>query len=251
VTGPLKKDLTTVLDFYREFGIEALPFRIHPGGRPSDESSPVQASCMPKVPVEDKKAALDALRAQIGDCTCCKLSQGRTNLVFGEGNPGAEIMFIGEAPGREEDTQGRPFVGDAGNVLTNLIRKVMNRERSDVYIANICKCRPPQNRDPEADEMVACFPFLNEQIRIVAPKIIVSLGKIATFSLMKPPYPIAKFSIMRERGKWFSYNGVPVMPTFHPAYLMRNPKDKWLTLEDAKAVLARLEEIRKAEGSCL
>lgn len=246
----MKEQLRNVLDYYREFGFDALPFSITQPRIPSMQSpAKVHADKM-TVPTSgaggEKSAMLQAVRREMGDCVRCKLSGGRTNIVFGEGNPDADIMFIGEAPGREEDMQARPFVGDAGQLLTKLIEK-MGYRREDVYIANIVKCRPPQNRDPEADEMVSCFPFLNEQIRIIRPKIIVSLGKIATYNLMKPQSPITKFSIMRERGKWFEYQGVPVMPTFHPAYLMRNPKDKWLTWEDALAVLARLRDLQTGE----
>ncbi|KAF0178653.1 MAG: DNA polymerase bacteriophage-type [Nitrospirae bacterium] len=247
----MKKQLATVLDYYREFGFDALPFRLEKRRavpvlsprEPCDEATPAGNSDA----CTGRDAALLALRGKIGDCTLCKLSGGRTHMVFGEGSPDADIMFIGEAPGREEDAQGRPFVGDAGQLLSSMIEK-MGLKRSGVYIANIVKCRPPDNRDPEADEMVACFPFLNEQIRIIAPRIIVSLGRIATYNLMKPAQPITKFSIMRERGKWFQYQDVPVMPTFHPAYLMRNRKDKWLTWSDMQAVLARLDELKTKDG---
>jgi DNA polymerase len=182
-----------------------------------------------------------ALQDEIGDCSLCGLSPKRTNIVFGEGNPYAKIMFIGEAPGREEDIQARPFVGEAGQQLTRLIEKIGLR-REDVYIANICKCRPPENRDPEPGEIAACFPFINKQIRIINPGVIIALGKIATYSLMKPDYPIAKFSILRTRGKWFQYNGVPVMPTTHPAYWLRNREDKHNVMEDVNAALRKLGE---------
>jgi DNA polymerase len=195
-----------------------------------------------------KIAALQALREEIGDCTRCSLSRERTNIVFGEGNPDARIMFIGEAPGREEDNQARPFVGDAGQLLTKLIGKMgekMGFKREDVYIANIVKCRPPMNRDPHEDESRTCSAFLVRQIEIISPEVIVSLGRISTFYLSGRSGPITSFSITKERGKFFEYRvadrSIPVMPTFHPAYLMRNPKDKWLTWEDAQAVLRKLE----------
>jgi DNA polymerase len=157
-------------------------------------------------------------------------------------------MFIGEAPGREEDNQARPFVGDAGQLLTKLIGKMgekMGFKREDVYIANIVKCRPPMNRDPHEDESRNCSAFLVRQIEIISPEVIVSLGRISTFYLSGRSGPITSFSITKERGKFFEYRvadrSIPVMPTFHPAYLMRNPKDKWLTWEDAQAVLKKLE----------
>jgi DNA polymerase len=182
-----------------------------------------------------KEAALKALREEIGDCKRCKLSQKRTNIVFGEGNPDARLLFIGEAPGREEDLQARPFVGDAGKLLTKLIEK-MGFQRNDVYIANIVKCRPPMNRDPESDEIDTCRGFVEEQIRIINPDVIMSLGRISALTLIGD----AKLKITAIRGNFFDYGGIPLMPTFHPAYLIRNPKDKWLTWSDAQKVLERL-----------
>jgi DNA polymerase len=144
-------------------------------------------------------------------------------------------MFIGEGPGREEDLQARPFVGEAGTVLTSLIVK-MGLRREDVYIANIVKCRPPMNRDPEEDEMIACKPFVQEQVRIINPKVIIALGRISAQNLLNTKTPISKL-----RGGFYEYDGIPVMPTFHPAYLLRNPKDKWLTWGDAQKVLEKLK----------
>ncbi|MCK5138631.1 MAG: uracil-DNA glycosylase [Thermodesulfovibrionia bacterium] len=183
----------------------------------------------------DKQEVLNALRDEIGDCQLCRLSKGRRNIVIGEGNPEAKIMFIGEGPGREEDIQARPFVGDAGKVLTNLIRK-MGLKREEVYIANIVKCRPPNNRDPEEDEKATCSPFLEKQIEIIKPRIIMALGRIAAHTLTGSTIPITKL-----RGKFFTYKNIPLMPTFHPAYLIRNPKDKWLTWEDAQKVLEKIK----------
>ena len=156
--------------------------------------------------------------------------------MFGEGNPNAEIMFIGEGPGREEDIQARPFVGDAGKLLTSLITK-MGFKREKVYIGNVVKCRPPSNRDPEGDEMAACSPFLERQIEIIKPKVIMALGRISAHFLTDSRIPISKL-----RGGFYSYKGIPVMPTFHPAYLLRNPKDKWLTWEDVQKVLEKLDQ---------
>ncbi|MBU4320554.1 MAG: uracil-DNA glycosylase [Nitrospinae bacterium] len=183
---------------------------------------------------EQKKSALNALREEIGDCQRCKLSKGRKNIVFGEGSIDAEIMFIGEGPGEDEDIQGRPFVGKAGQLLTKLIEK-MGFKREDVYIGNIVKCRPPFNRDPEEDEINACSPFIRKQAEIISPKVIVSLGRISTQTLIGLKIPIGKL-----RGKFYQFEDIPLMPTFHPSYLLRNPKDKWLVWEDAQKVLERL-----------
>lgn len=208
---------------------------------------PAAVNVKPAREAGDKPGLLKALREEIGECERCKLGRGRTKLVFGEGSPDSPIMFIGEAPGREEDLQGRPFVGDAGELLTRLIEK-MGFRREDVFIANMVKCRPPMNRDPQDDEMAACFPFLERQIETIGPRVIVSLGKISAYKLLGIGGPISKFSITRTRGKWYDYKGIPLMPTFHPAYLLRNPKDKWLTWEDAQAVLKKLESLDRGDG---
>lgn len=218
-----------MLEFYGELGLDRLPLNC------CCETAPAGDPESPR-----KEALLASLRELIGDCRRCKLSEGRTNIVFGEGDPDASIMFIGEGPGREEDLQGRPFVGDAGKLLERLIEK-MGFRRDDVYIANIVKCRPPMNRDPQDDEVATCSLFLVEQIGIIQPKVIVSLGKVSAYTLLGISGPITKFSITRTRGKFGEYKGIPVMPTFHPAYLLRNPRDKWLTWEDAQAVLKKLE----------
>ncbi|HSB51384.1 MAG TPA: uracil-DNA glycosylase, partial [Dissulfurispiraceae bacterium] len=199
-----------------------------------------------------KDALMTALRGEIGDCTRCKLSGGRTQIVFGEGSLDARLMFVGEAPGREEDLQGRPFVGEAGKILTSLITRMgegIGFSRQDVYIANIVKCRPPMNRDPEPDEIATCLPFLNRQIEIISPDVIVCLGRVSTHTLLGIRGPLGKLSITKVRGKFYDYSvggkTIPLMPTFHPAYLLRNPKDKWLTWEDAQAVLKKLDEIEE------
>ncbi|MEW6585396.1 MAG: uracil-DNA glycosylase [Nitrospirota bacterium] len=216
-------DIKEVLKFYDALGFERLPIKLTVGGR------------WPAVKDGDRGSALRTLREEMGDCGRCKLSGKRTKIVFGEGNPDARLMFIGEAPGREEDLQGRPFVGDAGMVLTRLIRK-MGFEREDVYIANIVKCRPPMNRDPEMDEIETCRRFVERQIEIIRPGIIVALGRISASALTGNP----GLKITAARGKFFEFRGIPVMPTFHPAYLIRNPKDKWLTWDDALKVLGKL-----------
>ena len=175
--------------------------------------------------------ALAAHRADIGDCTRCKLSAlGRTQVVFGVGNPDADLMFVGEAPGADEDVQGIPFVGRAGQLLTKIIEAI-DLKRGDVYIANVIKCRPPQNRNPEPDEIETCEPFLFRQIDVIKPKVIVSLGKFAAHTLLRSEEPIS-----RLRGRIFEYRGAKLIPTFHPAYLLRNPSSKREVWEDMKLV---------------
>jgi len=227
----LLREMISVLDFYRALGFERLPIKVK-----KSTSIMKMPSKRPQVRSGKTKAdLLKELREEIGDCRRCKLADTRTHIVFGEGDPEARLMFIGEAPGREEDLQGRPFVGDAGVVLTRLIEK-MGLTRREVYIANIIKCRPPMNRDPEADEIGACRGFLERQIDIIEPGVIMTLGRIAAQTLMGN----TKAKITSIRGNFFDYKGIPVMPTFHPAYLIRNPKDKWLTWDDAKKVMERL-----------
>jgi DNA polymerase len=168
-------------------------------------------------------------------CTKCRLSKTRTQVVYGVGNPHADLMFIGEAPGRDEDLQGKPFVGRAGALLTDII-KAMKLTRDDVYIANVIKCRPPENRNPEPDELDACRPFIRRQIELIQPKVIVTLGRFALQSLMEKG-----FSITAARGSWLEYHGIKVMPTYHPAYLLRNPAAKKEVWQDMKKVMAKLE----------
>jgi DNA polymerase len=182
-----------------------------------------------------KANSLEELRAAIGDCQRCKLCSGRTNLVYGVGNPRAKLMFVGEGPGRDEDLQGEPFVGRAGQLLTDIITKGMGLKREDVYIANVVKCRPPENRNPEPDEVAACEPFLKKQIDLVRPDIIVGLGKFAVQTLLQSKVPITKL-----RGNWHSYHGIKLMPTFHPAYLLRNPADKKFVWDDIKKVMKEM-----------
>lgn len=251
----LKESIRTVLEFYKAIGFERLPLNCRNElSVMRNEAEDSNALCVMGSELRhdthyasrttdygSKEAALKALREEIGDCQRCGLANGRQNVVFGEGNPDSPLMFIGEAPGREEDNQGRPFVGEAGQLLTRLIER-MGFKREDVYIANIVKCRPPMNRDPQDDEISICFPFLDKQIDIISPEVIVSLGKISAYMLMGVKGHMSKFSITKVRGRFYEYKGIPVMPTFHPAYLLRNPKDKWLTWEDAQAVLKKLQK---------
>ncbi len=180
------------------------------------------------------KLSLEDVRRELGDCTRCHLHQSRTNLVFGVGNPHADLMFIGEAPGRDEDLQGEPFVGRAGQLLTDIIR-AMGLSREDVYIANIIKCRPPDNRNPSRDEAETCQPFLYKQIAANKPKVICTLGNIPAQTLLN-----TRQGITRIRGKMHDYKGIKVMPTFHPAYLLRSPREKSKVWEDMKQVMEEL-----------
>jgi uracil-DNA glycosylase family 4 len=196
-----------------------------------------QAGAAPPRPAssEDGATRLAAVRAELGDCQRCRLAGGRKTIVFGQGNPDAELMFVGEAPGADEDAQGLAFVGRAGQLLTDIIEKGMQLKRADVFIANVVKCRPPQNRNPEPDEILSCQPFLEAQIRAIQPRILVGLGKFGAQWLLKTAAPITKL-----RGRLGDYQGIPVMPTYHPAYLLRNPAGKKDVWEDMKVVLRLL-----------
>ena len=220
--------LRSCLEQHQAAGIQVLPERATAGGVPDV----VMAAG------EDETGAaanLRELREILGECHRCQLSQGRTNIVYGVGAPDADVMFVGEGPGRDEDLQGEPFVGRAGQLLTDIITKGMKLRREDVYIANVVKCRPPQNRDPEPDEVASCEPFLIRQIELVKPRAIIALGKFAAQTLLRSTAPIS-----RLRGQWHDYHGIRLMPTFHPAYLLRNPGDKRLVWEDIKSVLREL-----------
>jgi DNA polymerase len=177
------------------------------------------------------------VRTALGDCTRCGLCEGRAQIVFGDGNPEADLMFIGEGPGAEEDRRGLPFVGRAGELLTQMIEKGLGIPRSSVYICNIVKCRPPQNRTPLADEATTCRPFLDGQISAVRPRVIVALGKPAASLLLG-----RDVAITRVRGTWHEYRGVPLMPTFHPAFILRQytPQNRRLVWDDLKAALDRI-----------
>ena len=215
-------------------------------GRPHDAATPDLGSrdsghAGPGAPAErlaaEKgcgSAALLGIRQDIGDCTRCKLARGRNRLVFGVGNPAAELVFVGEGPGEDEDRQGEPFVGRAGQLLTKMI-EAMGYARGDVYIANVVKCRPPGNRNPEPDEIEACEPFLRAQLAAIHPRVIVALGKFAAQTLLRETTPIS-----RLRGRWAEYEGVRLMPTFHPAYLLRSPDEKKKAWEDLQLVMTEL-----------
>lgn len=190
-----------------------------------------------KNPAKRQSLSLNEIREELGDCTRCKLAKTRTQIVFGSGSSEADLMFVGEAPGADEDAQGLPFVGRAGQLLTRIIEAI-DLSREDVYIANILKCRPPDNRNPEADEVEMCQPFLMRQIQSVGPRIIVTLGKYASQTLLATSTPIS-----RLRGNFHPLDDVLVMPTFHPSYLLRNPGAKRDVWEDMKKVRDRLKKL--------
>jgi uracil-DNA glycosylase family 4 len=193
--------------------------------------------------VTDAVQALRLIREDLGDCTRCRLSkQGRKQIVFGVGNPKAELMFIGEAPGADEDQQGEPFVGRAGQLLNNMI-KAMGLRREDVYIANIIKCRPPGNRTPERDECETCSPFLMRQIAAIKPKAIVALGAVAAKTLLAINAPMSEF-----RGRWFDFRGTKLAVTYHPAFLLRDPRQKKETWKDLQMVMKELGMAMPAKG---
>lgn len=217
----------------------------------SRQTAPSAAASTPKPAAEpsnllrDPDAAREKIAAaenleQLGElvarCRLCSLGAGRTNPVFGVGNPNAELVFVGEAPGYYEDIQGEPFVGRAGELLTKMIAK-MGLRREDVYICNILKSRPPNNRDPQPAEIKACEPFLQRQLDLLRPKVICTLGRIAVQALLRDTTPIGKL-----RGKWRLYHDIPLMPTFHPAYLLRDPNKRHEAWEDLQAIMAKLAE---------
>ncbi len=206
------------------------PFHAHGGLDPSPVTARLEGEPLPP---SERIEQLDILAAEIASCQTCRLCQGRTNVVPGEGNPMAELAFVGEGPGRDEDEQGRPFVGRAGELLTKIV-EAMKFKREEVWIGNVVKCRPPGNRPPEADEMEACLPYLRRQLSIVRPRIIVALGKTALTGLL-PEHE--RTPMGRMRGQWLQWHGVPLMPTFHPAYLLRSPTQKRLVWEDMKLVM--------------
>jgi DNA polymerase len=181
-----------------------------------------------------KDDTLLKIREDIGDCTRCKLHKGRHKIVFGDGNPKAELVFIGEGPGADEDMQGLPFVGRAGKLLTQMI-EAMGLQRKDVYICNVVKCRPPENRAPEPDEVTTCSPYLLRQIDVIQPKVIVCLGAVAAKTLLETTRGISQF-----RGEWLQWRGRKLMATYHPAYLLRNPNAKGEVWKDLQKVMAEL-----------
>ena len=217
-------------------GLDTVGVAWPPAGAAAGTSgSPEPAPRVSASATADRAASLQAVRDDLGDCHRCRLAGGRKTIVFGQGNPEAELMFVGEAPGADEDEQGLAFVGRAGQLLTDIIEKGMKLRRVDVFIANVLKCRPPQNRNPEPDEILSCQPFLDAQIQAIQPRVIVGLGKFGAQWLLKTAEPIT-----RLRGRMGQYQGIPVMPTYHPAYLLRNAAGKKDVWEDMKVVLKLL-----------
>ena len=215
----------------------AEPARTSPGPVHLETGTSASTATPPRPEVVTAQSLL-SVREDLGDCTRCPLCEGRKNIVFGDGNPQADLMFIGEGPGANEDEQGLPFVGRAGELLTQMIEKGMGLSRSDVYICNIVKCRPPGNRNPLPQEVSACRPFLDGQIDAVQPKVIVSLGKPATGLLLD-----REVAITRIRGTWHDYRGIDLMPTLHPAFVLRQytEENRRAVWQDLKAALGRLK----------
>ena len=218
----LISDLRTYLEYLKGMGITSLPVT---------ENAPPKA-------LRSEALTLADVRTELGDCKRCKLHRTRKTIVFGEGNEKATLMFIGEGPGYDEDMQGRPFVGRAGQLLTKIIESI-NLSREEVYIANIIKCRPPQNRNPESDEIESCNPFLMKQIRLIQPRIICALGTFSAQTLLKTDTKITAL-----RGKLYDLEGIKVIPTYHPAFLLRNPERKREVWEDMKKIAELLQSPR-------
>jgi len=235
------KELKRYFEFQKILGLEGLSMARERKGKDSTQREAAQENNVIKVreqldifDVPSKKLTLEEIREEIGDCTRCKLHQGRKNIVFGEGNPKAKLVFVGEGPGEEEDKQGRPFVGRAGLLLTKVI-DAMGIKRSDVYICNVVKCRPPENRTPEPDETETCGQFLFKQIRAIDPDMIVCLGNAAAQSVLK-----TKDKLGNLRGKFHSYGRAKLMVTYHPAALLRNPVFKKPMWDDIQLVMKEL-----------
>ena len=230
--------LENYLRFCKEIGIEELPAGFAAGGTEITDTDKDGAALFP-----DSRGARDSsvvktlseIREELGDCTRCRLCETRKSIVFGEGNPRARLVFVGEGPGRDEDIQGRPFVGRAGQLLTKIIR-AMKLERKDVYICNVVKCRPPGNRNPQPDEVASCEPFLMKQIESINPEVIVSLGSVATGLMLK----LKNFKMGQLRGTFHQYGNSKLMITYHPAALLRNPSLKKPVWEDMKLVMREL-----------
>lgn len=224
----LISDLKTYLEYLKGMGIVSLP----------------SSEMKPEKPTRSQVLTLQEVQNELGDCKRCKLHRTRQTIVFGEGNEKATLMFIGEGPGYDEDVQGRPFVGKAGQLLTKIIQSV-NLQREKVYIANIIKCRPPQNRNPEPDEIQSCNPFLQKQIQVIQPKIICALGTFSAQTLLQ-----TETKITALRGKFYDLEGIKVIPTYHPAFLLRNPDKKREVWEDMKKIAGWMnnnDKIKEAE----
>jgi DNA polymerase len=226
----LIESLRGYLEDLRDSGVDSLPYM-------ESISQPVYETPDNTKRETSSKESLDEIRRDLGECLRCELGKSRTNLVFGVGNPHARLVFVGEAPGRDEDLKGEPFVGEAGQILTRLINR-MGFTRDEVYICNVLKCRPPGNRDPQKDEIERCGPFMLRQVKAIGPEVIVALGAFAAHTLLNSTVPISKL-----RGRFHDYHGIPLMPTFHPSFLLRNRGNSevyWTVWEDMAQVLMRL-----------
>lgn len=229
MSRPPREELSRILSDTRSYLSAASELGLRRVAGRAKKPRPIEA------PAGDPSAELARVRSDLGECTRCKLHTTRTHIVFGVGDPRAELVFVGEAPGRDEDRQGEPFVGRAGQLLTKMI-SAMGLSRDQVYIANIIKCRPPENRNPEPEEIIACEPFLIRQLGAIRPKVICALGKFAAQTLLKTEEKISSL-----RGRWFTYQGIRILPTYHPAYLLRNPEDKRLVWDDLKKIMTALK----------
>ncbi len=257
-----REEILDHLNLYKDMGVKRIPVKTRSSGPPRPTKAPSAAaaktSAPPAVPPASQAGvrtivprmsmfdefpagaeSLDQIRENLGDCTRCKLAPSRRNIVFGTGNPKAELMFVGEAPGADEDEQGLPFVGRAGQLLTKIIEAI-DLTRKDVYICNILKCRPPGNRNPEQDEIASCEPFLFRQIAAVNPKVICALGTFGAQTLLGTREPIS-----RLRGQFIDFRGAKLLATFHPAYLLRNPGEKRKVWEDVRKISAYLNALRE------
>jgi uracil-DNA glycosylase len=229
-------ELAAQLGFFRDIGVESI----------SVQPRETEMRKMPQITDEKPQEAttptgssdLESIRVEIGDCQRCKLAPKRTNIVFGSGNPNADLVFVGEAPGFDEDQQGLPFVGRAGQLLTKIIESI-SLKREDVYICNVLKCRPPDNRNPEPDEVAACNPFMKKQLATIRPKIVCCLGTFAAQTVLQTASPISKL-----RGKFFDVDGIRIIATFHPAYLLRSPDKKREVWEDMKQIRDELFRLK-------
>lgn len=225
----------------RETGVEGLPLDAVTAMTAVEVPAAVTAPAAAPVP-GGQAGELESVREELGECRRCRLGASRTNLVFGAGNPAARLVFVGEAPGADEDQQGIPFVGEAGQLLTKIIQ-AMGFSREEVYICNVLKCRPPQNRNPQQDEIEQCHPFLLRQLRVIGPEVIVALGTFAAQTLLKTKEPISKL-----RGVFHDYHGIPLMPTFHPSYLVRNNRNQKLYYELRSQVWDDMQKVMKRLG---
>lgn len=244
----LSRSLAQALEYLQDLGYQDLSSRVLADqsagagteaasvGSPSRSNSAASATSATSADAPERASKLAEVAKEANGCSECRLSKHRNSVVFGSGNANAALMFIGEGPGAEEDRQGMPFVGPAGELLTKIIG-AMDIERDDVYITNVVKCRPPQNRDPNPDEAAACRGFLERQIELVQPRVVVALGRVAAQNLLDSSAPLG-----RLRGTWHSFKGVPVRATYHPAALLRNASWKRPTWEDMQVVRDRLKE---------